>query len=308
MGRSASPKRRPRAGGPRLLLALAAACLIGPAGAETGCLGHFANGAAPTFPNPKLSARTRLLCYDGYAVLHSGVTRTALWSAEHLTAERIQAARALERVNTFHPDPNLAEDERAELADYAGSGFDRGHMAPSGDMADPRAMEQSFSLANMVPQNPDLNRGLWEDVESAVRGLAARRGEVYVVTGAVFQGEAVQSLRGRVLVPSHVYKAVYDPGRGGAAAYLAPNVDGAGLQVMPLAALEQLAGVAPFPNLPQAARETAIELPDPRRHRRERGPAHEAQGPFPEILPHAPWRADDFVRGTIEAIERFGRP
>jgi endonuclease G len=92
------------------------------------------NGQPPTLVNEKLADKTRELCYAGFAVLHSGVTRTPLWSAEHLTQDRITAARGLTRQGEFHPDPNVPEAERAELSDYARSGFDRGHMSPSGDM------------------------------------------------------------------------------------------------------------------------------------------------------------------------------
>jgi endonuclease G, mitochondrial len=117
-----------------------------------------------------------------------------LWSSEHLTRERVEEAHTQRRVNEFHPDPNLPPDERAELSDYARSGFNRRHMAPSGDMPDPRSQEESFSLANMVPQNPDSNRHLWERIETAVRDLARRDGELYVVTGPIIPHEA---LRGR---------------------------------------------------------------------------------------------------------------
>ncbi|WP_407927568.1 DNA/RNA non-specific endonuclease [Belnapia mucosa] len=57
------------------------------------------------------------------------------------------------------------------------SGFDRGHMAPSGDMAPLEGQAESFSLANLVPQNPGSNRCLWEGTESAVRELALQEGE-----------------------------------------------------------------------------------------------------------------------------------
>ena len=85
------------------------------------------------------------------------------------------------------------------------------HLAPAADMPDERAQHESFSLANMIPQDPQSNRGLWSGIESAVRGLARNSGELYVVSGPVFQGATLQRLRGRVLVPTHIFKAVYDP-------------------------------------------------------------------------------------------------
>ena len=90
----------------------------------------------PVLVNPKLAALAQEICYDGYAVLHPGITRTPLWSAEHLTRARIKAARHVRRVNEFHPDPHVPPGERAELSVYARSGYDRGHVSPSGDMPD----------------------------------------------------------------------------------------------------------------------------------------------------------------------------
>jgi DNA/RNA endonuclease G (NUC1) len=79
-----------------------------------------------------------------------------------------------ERKNAFHAEPMLPKEERAELADYEHTGFDRGHMAPSGDMPSLEAQQESFSLANIAPQTPELNRGIWEGIEAAVPSSPAR--------------------------------------------------------------------------------------------------------------------------------------
>ncbi|HYF52998.1 MAG TPA: DNA/RNA non-specific endonuclease [Salinarimonas sp.] len=263
------------------------------------CPQHVAEGQAPDLVDPKLAPRTRVLCYEAFAVLHSGLTRTPLWSAERLTRERLEGARRTDRADTFHADPNLPREERSEVADYARSGFDRGHMAPAGDMPDERAQEESFSLANMVPQNPDLNRNLWERVESAVRDLAGRAGEAFVVTGPIFLGAEVESLRGRVLVPTHLYKAVYVPSRREAGAYLAANEEGAGVEVVSIGELARIAGIDAFPALPPALKGAAARLPVPGKARRRE----------PDRTGSVPPRAspDDLVSGILEAIDGFTR-
>lgn len=234
--------------------------------AETACPQHFLDGAPPRLVNEKLTAKTRELCNTGYAVLHSGITRTGLWSAEHLTRERLDQQRGLERKNTFHAELRLPADERAELADYARSGYDRGHMAPSGDMPDQVSQNESFSLANMVPQNSNNNRNLWEGIESAVRDLTRKDGEVYVVTGAIFQGQNLQRIGGRVLVPTHLFKAVYDAKQRKAAAYLVTNAEGNEYQRIAIADLAAVSGIDPFPNLPASVKAAAMALPQPRPH------------------------------------------
>ncbi|MBP2316801.1 DNA/RNA non-specific endonuclease [Azospirillum soli] len=244
--------------------ALAAAITAAEA-APTECPQHFAGGQAPDLVREALATKARPICYAAYALLHSGVSRTPLWTAEHLTAESITAARALKRKNTFHPDPNLPAEERAELEDYKGSGFDRGHMAPSGDMPNPQAQDESFSLANIIPQHPRMNQIIWEWIESGVRDYAVRHGEVYVVTGPIYQrGGTFQRVNGRVIVPTHAFKAIYDPKTGTAGAYVVENIDTKRHQVLSIAELEQLTGIAVFPELPAAVKATAMALPTPK--------------------------------------------
>lgn len=223
----------------------------------------FAAGRPPTLLNPRMAARTTFLCNAAYAALASGVTRGPLWSAEHLTAPALTQAHATAREGHFHEDERLPPADRATLADYVRSGYDRGHMTPSGDMSNLAAQQESFSLANVVPQTPKLNRGVWEGIERAVRRLAQDEGELYVVTGPTFQGQNLQSLYGHVLVPTATWKAVYDPIARGGAAYICTNVIRPRCNTLSLAALAQVTGVDPFPAVPNVIKRTAMRLPVP---------------------------------------------
>ncbi|MFD0938077.1 DNA/RNA non-specific endonuclease, partial [Methylobacterium trifolii] len=186
--------------------------------------------------------------------------------------------RRVARDDAFHDEDRLPPDQRADLDDYVHSGFDRGHLAPAGDMPSEAAQGQSFSLANVVPQDRALNRGLWAAIEESTRRLASRRGELFVVTGAVFEGGSVQSIKGRVLVPTRLFKAIYDPASGEAAAYLAPNRAEGGWQAVSLAALRDIAGLDAFPALPDRAKATAMSLPEPREFSRGDSAGRRPQG------------------------------
>ncbi|MGI4795824.1 MAG: DNA/RNA non-specific endonuclease [Janthinobacterium lividum] len=245
------------------------ALLLAPAAVRAeplaSCTPLFVGGQAPALLNTRLAERAIPLCYRAYAVLASGVTRGALWSAEHPTAAGLAAARQTQRVNLFHPDDDLPPADRAELADYARSGFDRGHMTPSGDMPDPVAQQESFSLANIVPQTAKLNRGVWEQIESAVRTLVKRRGEAYVVTGPAFQrGGNLQQIGGRVLVPTSTWKAIYVPATGDVGAWSCTNTATPACTVLSVADLTAQTGVDPFPGLSQSVKATLGRLPLPR--------------------------------------------
>lgn len=231
--------------------------------APTQCPQHYLGGQAPDFLNAELAQKTREICYKGYGLIHSSVTRTPLISAEHLTRGELSKERP-PRINAFHPDPNINSAERAELFDYQRSGFDRGHMAPSGDMFDEAAQYESFSLANIIPQDHDNNTALWEGIESATRYLAKRSGELYVITGPIFYGAKLKRLNGRVLVPTYIYKAIYDPHKKQAGAYLVANEPGGRYAVISIAELDRLSGISVFPAMPHEAKQTPMALPQPR--------------------------------------------
>ena len=227
---------------------------------STGCPDHYVDGRAPEIRNPKLATATRELCYGVFGVMHSGVTRTPLWSAENLRADQLEAAEGLKRDNAFHPEPRLPRSQRAELDDYARSGFDRGHMAPNGDMPNRRAQRESFSLANMVPQDGEHNRHIWAPIEGAVRKMAKKEGQLYVITGPAFLGANLRKV-GNVLVPTHLYKVVYSPRQKAAAAWFTENRAGAAIQVIPVAELERIVGITFLPTLSQQQKERMLRLP-----------------------------------------------
>ncbi|MBA3022403.1 MAG: DNA/RNA non-specific endonuclease [Gammaproteobacteria bacterium] len=188
------------------------------------CRQIFAEQNPPVVLQPQ-AKETRALCFTAFAVLHSGQSHTPLYVAERLNRNTLQAAHQ-KRKDKFFADARLPRAERAELDDYKGSGYDRGHMAPAADMTTPESMAQSFSLANMVPQAPVNNRKAWAKIEKATRKYVLRaQGDVYVITGPVF--DTVPSTIGsnRVWVPKHLFKLVYDPSTNKAWAHWIDNQD-----------------------------------------------------------------------------------
>jgi endonuclease G len=189
------------------------------------CPQFFAGGASPHVPNPE-SWRPRALCYDAFAVLHSGATKTPLFVAERLNKAHLDDAKGEKRTNRFFADARLPMTERAQLADYKHSGWSRGHMAPAANMPNAQAMAQSFSLANMVPQAPLNNQKPWAGIEKATRQYVMRaKGDVFVITGPVFDGSSETVGQGGVRVPKFLYKLVYDASSGRAWAHWIENTD-----------------------------------------------------------------------------------
>jgi endonuclease G len=112
------------------------------------------------------------------------------------------------RQDDYRPDPALPLGwYQVQDADYSGSGYDRGHMCPSGDRTNSVANNSAtFLMTNFVPQNHDNNTGPWEDLESYCRTLAAQGNELYIFTGPV--GNIGTIAQGRIVVPQYTWKVV----------------------------------------------------------------------------------------------------
>ena len=244
--------------------------------AATACPQHFAAGQRPVVTNPKLQPRTQEVCFRAYAVLHSGISRTPLYAAEHLTRQNARNASKLSRKDSFHAEGALPESDRAELSDYERSGFDRGHMAPNGNFATRKAQAESFSLANMVPQVHESNAGVWAGIEGAARQMAKDEGEIYILTGPAFVGGNLKKI-GNVLVPTHVWKVIYSPAQQKAGAYLITNDDTRDYAVVTVSKLEKMVGISLLPGLPQQVRDAGMALPKPVSRQGRKGKGREEE-------------------------------
>ena len=225
------------------------------------CNASFYASVYPELTNSKLSKNTHPLCFDGFAVLYSGLSRTPLWSAEYLTRQRLDQAKQIDRDDSFHEESRLPNSARAAVADYSNSGYDRGHLAPNGDMATRSQQYDSFSLANIAPQSPRNNRYIWRNIESATRYLTQQYGEVYTVTGVAFTDKKPVQLNGKVLVPSHFFKAVYIPALNQAGVYYAPNDESERIDIISINELTIKTGIDAFPALDAQTKRQALALP-----------------------------------------------
>lgn len=207
---------------------------------------------------------TQELCHSSFATVYSDSMRIAFYSAEHLTAASVAAAKKLRRDNLFHEDPNLPDVVSADLADYKDSGFDSGHLASDADMPTTRAQYESFSLANMVPQNPTNNSGIWNKIERATRRVATTFDDIYVVTGGVYNS-STNKLKNRIPVPNALFKAIYIPRTGDAGVYISDNNASGEYKIISLEQLKERTGIDVFPDLPNKVKQLAAELPEAQR-------------------------------------------
>ena len=143
----------------------------------------------------------------GYTVSYNNEYKTPYWVAWEL--KRSETKGDEERMSKFMPDPDLPEP-RADHNDYTNSGYDRGHMAPAADMKwSKQAMEESFYMSNICPQNPNLNRGDWNDLEEKSRQWAKKYGAVYIACGPIYDTKRPKRIgNNKVAVPHAFYKVI----------------------------------------------------------------------------------------------------
>lgn len=163
-----------------------------------------------------------VLCRRGYILAHNTERKVPDWVLEELTPDRFKGSADRKNV-VFKADTDIAAKSAAPK-DYARSGYDRGHMAPAGDMKwDDEAMAESFYMTNMAPQvGVGFNRGIWKSLEERIRDWAGHRERLIVITGPIY-GERVKTIGAGVAVPEAFYKIAYDPDRKRAIAFLLPN-------------------------------------------------------------------------------------
>ena len=143
-----------------------------------------------------------------YSLSYSEQHEQAEWVFYEIKKEKILGLNS--RTNNFRSDESISTNS-ANLSDYKGSGYDRGHLVPAGDMSfSTTAMSESFYMSNMSPQDPSFNRGIWKDLESLVR-LWGENSSIYVVTGPILNSCDTTIGINKVCVPNYYYKVIYNP-------------------------------------------------------------------------------------------------
>jgi endonuclease G len=181
------------------------------------CAEHLPFGV----PRVNEAEHTTPVCHKGYAALHDDDLLVPRWVAYKLTGPHTFGC--LSRSNKFHVD-DLLEGKGATPADYKGSGYDQGHQAPAQDFAwNSDLSYDSFSMVNMAPQKPQLNRQGWKRLEEIVRVWAADRGTLIVYVGPVFLQKHKTIGKNKVAVPKEFWKVVVDPEKREALAFIMPQ-------------------------------------------------------------------------------------
>lgn len=206
-------------------------------------------------PRLKTKRQEQVIRHEGYTVSYNSEYRIANWVAYELTATEAKSKKT-ERSNKFVPDPQV-KGATATNEDYTRTGYDRGHLAPAGDMKwSAKAMRESFYLSNICPQKPKLNRGIWKDLEEQCRLWALDSGSLLIVTGPVITDDMKRLGKNRVAIPNSFYKVIcYHTGKGyKGIGFIFENRDykdnSLKKMAMPIDRVEEATGIDFFPSIP----------------------------------------------------------
>lgn len=206
----------------------------------------------------------RIMSRMNYTTSYNKKWKMPNWVAWKIDKSELQNNES--RTNEFLPDPDLKESEAVTTNDYRGSGYDRGHMCPAGDNRYHwKAMQESFYMTNMCPQNHKLNSGDWNDLEEMCRFWAEKENGLYVVCGPIITSKSPETIgrKQKVVVPDAFFKVILSTTgkQPRALGFVFQNKNTRqhlGKYAMSVDEVEAITGIDFFPSLPDEV-ETIVE-------------------------------------------------
>ena len=226
----------------------------------------IANVGYPSIADTIPSVIYERICYS---VSYNNSTRQPNWVMWQLLGEHVMK-RKEDVWNEFMEDPNLKDENRATLDDYYLSGYDRGHMCPGGDCNwNDEGRNESFFLSNICPQNPNLNRGDWKEIEIACRNWAQKYDCIYIVCGPLFlkSQEHVRIGPNNIPVPEAFFKVILNMDKSSpkGIGFICRNTDGnrkKDFYVNSIRQVERITGYKFFTNVDVSIIEKVYDMND----------------------------------------------
>jgi len=177
------------------------------------CIVHSPYGFAQT------QRTAQPICREGYLVAYDAPVKIPVYVAYTLKPEN--ALGCFPRTNAFVADQSIQGGARPD--DYVGTGYDKGHAVPDGDLSYSQIVEyESFLMTNMYPQHGSLNRGIWKLLETSVRGWAVQTNQSYTIFVGAMYGASNETFKG-IVIPHAYYKIVINNNTGAVAGWRFPH-------------------------------------------------------------------------------------
>ena len=178
------------------------------------------------YGTPSTVVNHPVICRTAYLLEYDPAAKIPNWVAWTLTPDHVIGC--VIRTNAFAADQSLSVGQRSKPSDYAGSGYDQGHLANDADMSwDEKVERESFLMSNMSPQLPSVNRGVWKNLESAERAWVYQTKHAHTIyAGNIYSSSSKTIGADKVVVPDFLYKVLIDDTTKRSYAFLFPHKNG----------------------------------------------------------------------------------
>jgi endonuclease G len=214
--------------------------------------------------------------HKAYSLCYNEDSEQPEFTVFEMTKSEAKKLGSAPRRNNFRADSAVSTGS-AELSDYKGSGYSRGHLIPNGSRNGIKEMQkQTFYVTNSVPQIQDnFNGGIWNNLENALQSIADSE-KIYIVTGVLFskvgESKTIKYTKAKddtknVPVPNYFYKVVLKVTTNGGAVTSASTIgfwfehktysDSYTNYAVSVDNIEQWTGFDFFVNLPDSIEDTA---------------------------------------------------
>jgi len=153
--------------------------------------------------NQIIDKQVYTICYDYKA-------KGAKYVAYTLDGSKVNAVNIKKR-SSFYTEKNLPKKYRSHTKDYTHSGYDRGHLANDASFDySKKVVRKTYSMANIIPQAPQVNRKTWIKSEKLERSVASKLGKVSVLNGVIYSTNPKRIGNNKIAVPDAFWKMIYN--------------------------------------------------------------------------------------------------
>lgn len=143
------------------------------------------------------------ICYDYKLKGAKTITYT-------LSGDKVNQINIKKRPS-FHTEKSLDRPYRVSPKSYTRTGYDRGHMANDASFDwSMQSLNSTYTMANIVPQEPKVNRYHWVKVERYARMMARKLGKVNVVNIIQYNHNPKRFKKQNIAIPKGFYKIIYN--------------------------------------------------------------------------------------------------
>ena len=143
------------------------------------------------------------ICYD-YKM------KGAKYVSYTLYGDKVNEVNIKKRMS-FYTEKTIPNKYRSKNKDYTHSGYDRGHLANDASFDySKKSLRKTYSMANIIPQAPKVNRKTWIKAEKLERKVAVSLGKVNIVNGVIYGSNPKRIGKNKIAVPIAFWKMIFN--------------------------------------------------------------------------------------------------